>query len=73
MGHESLGERHETELQAAWCCQNLLDDLNAISMALFTRVLGWAPERIELLLAGVRNDLKDRRIHAYAEVYIVVR
>lgn len=59
------------KLQAAWCCQNLLDGLNAMSMALFTRVLGWSTERIEVLLAEVRNDLKDRRIHAYAEVYVV--
>ena len=63
------GEKRK--LQAAWCQQNLLDGLNAMSMALFTRVLGWSMERIEVLLAGVRNDLKDRKIHAYAEVYIV--
>lgn len=59
------------KLQAAWCQQNLLDGINAMSMALFTRVLGWSTERIETLLAAVRNDLKGRRIHAYAEVYVV--
>jgi hypothetical protein len=59
------------KLQARWCQQNLLDGLNAMSMALFTRVLGWSTERIEVLLAEVRNDLRDRSIHAYAEVYIV--
>jgi hypothetical protein len=59
------------KLQAAWSQQNLLDGLNAMSMAFFTRVLGWSTKRIEVLLAEVRKDLKDRSIHAYAEVYVV--
>ena len=59
------------KLQAMWCCQNLLDGINAMTMAIYTRVLGWSKERIEVLLAQARNDLKDKSIHAYAEVYVV--
>ena len=42
--------------------------LEALSMALFTRYLRWEKEQVEVLLADVRNDLKDRRIHAYFPV-----
>jgi hypothetical protein len=36
-------------------------------MALFTRLLGWSPERLQVLLEGVRKDIKDTSIHAYSE------
>ncbi|MCJ1361934.1 hypothetical protein MMC16_001035 [Acarospora aff. strigata] len=44
---------------------NILDALQAVTLALFTRVLGWSAEEVEVLLAGVRRDLKNPRIHAY--------
>jgi hypothetical protein len=51
-----------------WTQQNLLDGLNAMSMAMLTRGLGWSPDRVELLLVGVRDDVKNRKIHAYIDV-----
>ena len=39
-------------------------------MALFTKVLGWSPEKLKDFLEGVKKDIKDTRIHAYSEGYI---
>jgi hypothetical protein len=41
--------------------------LSALSLAVFTRegFLGWTVEELEVLLAGVRKDLRDRKVHAY--------
>ncbi|KAI9884801.1 MAG: hypothetical protein M1823_003412 [Watsoniomyces obsoletus] len=47
------------------------EGLEAFSLALFTRVLKWSPEEIQVLLAKVRNDLKDPTIHAYINFHVV--
>jgi hypothetical protein len=47
---------------------NILDGVQGISMQLFTKMLGWSPEEVELFLVDVRKDLKNRDIHFY---YIV--
>lgn len=49
----------------------MLEALDAYSFALFTRVLGWTPEQIQLLLAGVRKELLDRKFHGYSRLYFV--
>ena len=48
-----------------WTLTNALDGLNAVSMAMMTRVLGMSPEAVELDLVDVRRDMKDKSIHAY--------
>lgn len=50
---------------------NMLEALDAYSLALFTRVLGWGVEEVQLLLMRVRNDLMDRSLHIYARFYLV--
>jgi hypothetical protein len=40
-----------------------------MSMAPFTRILGWSRERLEGFLVGVRNDLMDKNVHGYIVVY----
>jgi hypothetical protein len=40
----------------------------AYSLALFTRVLGWQKEEVEILMAGVRNDLKNLNYHLYTRL-----
>lgn len=50
-----------------WLRHNLLLGLEAWSLALFTRVLGWSVERLQVLLEGVRRDLHDTSIHAFLE------
>lgn len=48
-----------------WCVENVLSGLSALSLALFTRVLGWTREDVEVFLVDVRKDLKNRNIHGY--------
>jgi hypothetical protein len=45
--------------------QNLLEVAHGITMSVFTRALGWKAEDVEALLAEVRENLQDRRIHTY--------
>lgn len=39
--------------------------------ALFTRVLGWSKEEIEVKVAGMRRELRDLSIHLYTKVHVV--
>lgn len=48
-----------------WSKENTLDALEALAMAPLTRVLGWSPENVQMLLAGARTDIKNSGIHAY--------
>ncbi len=47
---------------------NITDGIHGMSINLFTKVLGWSVEEVEVFLVNVRKDLKDTRIHFY---YIV--
>jgi hypothetical protein len=51
-----------------WEYENLNQGLEAISMGLFTRLLGWSKIEVEVFIAKVRAELKNTRIHAYYEV-----
>lgn len=48
-----------------WQCANFLDGLQAFTLATFHRVLGWPQEKVEVFLADVRKDIKNKNIHAY--------
>jgi hypothetical protein len=48
---------------------NMLDVIHGITMSVFTKALGWAVEEAEVLLAQVRKDLQDRKIHSFLAVY----
>ena len=50
--------------------QNLVVGVEAMSMALLTRGLKWSREEVEVLLAGVRHDLKNRAVHSYVDVVV---
>lgn len=51
---------------------NLLmaEAMQAYSLALFTRVLGWQPEEVEILLAQARKDLNNWNYHLYTRLYV---
>ena len=60
-------------LAGIWNAENFYGGIAAISLAIFTRPkeeggLGWSREELEVLLAGVRRDLRDTRIHSYYRV-----
>jgi len=65
-------DRHLKTL-GIWSHHNTMKVLSALSLAVFTRegFLGWQLEELELLLAGVRKDLRNRKIHAYWRIYTV--
>ncbi|RJE18621.1 Methyltransferase [Aspergillus sclerotialis] len=50
---------------------NFLEGMEAHTLALLTRVLGWDAIEVQLLLAEVRKELTDRSIHSYAKFYFV--
>src|SRR5436190_1445858 len=52
----------------AWQHTNVMEGLQGFTMALFTRVLGWSKEEVEVFLTEVRNDMRNKAIHAYWNV-----
>ncbi|KUJ09365.1 S-adenosyl-L-methionine-dependent methyltransferase [Mollisia scopiformis] len=60
----------QQKLQALWLQENLKELIPAWGLGTLSRTLGWSRERIEILIARAREDLKDPNIHAYAECYV---
>jgi hypothetical protein len=48
-----------------WAYANLGNGLEGLSLAHFTRGLGWSPEQTLLYCAETRKELKNPNIHAY--------
>lgn len=55
----------EAKMMGVWQMTNFLDGLQAVSMRIFTKGLGMAPEEVELFLVDVRKDIKNHGIHFY--------
>lgn len=49
-----------------WCHENIAKSIHGLSLALFTRGLGWSLEELEGFLADVREEMSDTKIHAWA-------
>ncbi|KAK2739339.1 methyltransferase domain-containing protein [Colletotrichum kahawae] len=52
-----------------WVREACMAGIEPSCLALYTRVLGWTREEVLAFCAGVRNDFKNRNIHAYWNVY----
>ncbi len=63
------GEKNK--LLGAMSLQNMLEGVESMSKALFTRALGWSTERLEEFLVHVKDDLRNRKVHVYCGVYFV--
>jgi len=63
-------EKRYKDIGMANLC-NLLEGLEAVTLAPFTRSLGWSVEEVQVLLAGVRRDLRNPRIHPLIDYHIV--
>ncbi|TLD15993.1 uncharacterized protein PgNI_01902 [Pyricularia grisea] len=50
--------------------ENIMQGLQALSLALYTRALNWTAEELEVFLVDVRRDLKNRNIHAYWRIVV---
>ncbi|KAG6014519.1 hypothetical protein E4U43_006449 [Claviceps pusilla] len=57
-------EQHYRDL-GFWTYHDIADGLSGLSMAGFTRCLGWTMEQVELFLVSVKKEMKDKHIHAY--------
>jgi hypothetical protein len=49
----------------AWACANIAGGLDGLSLAYFTRGLGWSTEETRVFCAHTRKDLQNPKIHAY--------
>lgn len=49
----------------------LLEGVEAISLAPFTRGLGWQKAEVEVFNAGVRKAYADRSVHSYMPFFII--
>lgn len=48
-----------------WVYENIQQGLQALSLALFTKALGWTLQEVEVFLMEVRKDMKDKTKHGY--------
>jgi hypothetical protein len=48
-----------------WNQVNILDGLEGFCLALLIRGLGWKQEEVDIFVAKVSSDLRNRKIHAY--------
>jgi SAM-dependent methyltransferase len=55
----------------AWSLENGLGCTEALSLAPYTRVLGWKADEVHAFLVDVRKDMRNRNIHAYWNVHVV--
>jgi hypothetical protein len=51
-------------------CQQvqMTEGLQGIASGLLTRVAGWSQDRVEVFLAGVRREMKNRSVHSFYKV-----
>ncbi|GJC82547.1 putative methyltransferase tdiE [Colletotrichum liriopes] len=52
-----------------WSRAGTMDGVEAMSLALFTRILGWSQAETLVFCAGVREELRKQKVHAYFDVY----
>jgi len=48
-----------------WTSANIIPGLEGLSLAIFTRMLGWTVEEVQAFLPNVRSDLMNKDVHAY--------
>ncbi|KAK5651806.1 hypothetical protein OQA88_11674 [Cercophora sp. LCS_1] len=54
-----------------WAEANFVEGLYGMSVAGFTRFLGWGIEELESFLVDVKKEIGNRRVHAYWPVKVV--
>lgn len=53
----------------AWNLVQIENGLEGFTLRLFTQKLGWKSEEVHVLLANVRKDLRNPKIHAQFDLY----
>ncbi|KAJ0297736.1 hypothetical protein Brms1b_013531, partial [Colletotrichum noveboracense] len=54
-----------------WVQASAMSGIEAVSLGLFTNVLGWSTEETMVFCAEVRNEFNKKSVHAYYDVYAV--
>ncbi|KAI9838753.1 MAG: hypothetical protein M1837_002351 [Sclerophora amabilis] len=49
----------------------MLEGIQGLTLAFWTRFLGWSEKEVEVCLALVRNEFKNKKVHSYWPVYAV--
>lgn len=57
----------------SWNLVQIEAGLEAFSLRLFTQLLGWTTEDVQTLLANVRKDLRNPKIHAQFDLYVNIQ
>lgn len=66
VGTWARGER--MKMLGLWYREDLLAGLQGFTVAVLTRALGMGREEVEVLLVGVREDIRSNKIHIYIPV-----
>ncbi|KAG4440548.1 hypothetical protein IFR05_003964 [Cadophora sp. M221] len=66
VGTWARGER--MKMLGMWYREDLLAGLQGFTVAVLTRALGMGREEVEVLLVGVREDIRSNKIHIYIPV-----
>lgn len=54
-----------------WNMVNIIEGLEGFCLQLLSKGLGWQKQEIDIFVAKVTADIKDRRIHAYYPMPVV--
>lgn len=49
---------------------HMLEGIEGISLALFTRILGWSKEDLDTLLYGVSQEIKSRKYRIFSQLHV---
>lgn len=49
----------------------MLDAVEPLSLAYFTRVLGYTVEQTQVIMEGVKREMQDPKLHLYIAFHIV--
>ncbi|KAI9679520.1 MAG: hypothetical protein M1817_005542 [Caeruleum heppii] len=63
-------EEQKREIGAAQLVA-MLEGIQGLTLALWTRFLGWSDQEVEVCLAHVRNEFKSKKVHSYWPLYAV--
>ena len=63
-------DSHHKEI-GLWALENFRWGCESMSLALFTRALGWTADEVKVFMALVRADLKNRKYHAYWNFWVI--
>ncbi|KAH8885316.1 S-adenosyl-L-methionine-dependent methyltransferase [Thozetella sp. PMI_491] len=61
----------KNKLLGAMSLQNMLEGVDSMGRAIFTRILGWDAAKLDEFLVDVKKDLNNKDVHSYCGVYFV--